>query len=49
MTAAFGEFTMSRTQVQLWFNRLKEGREDVNDNVRPGRQSHWSNEENDFE
>ena len=28
---------MSRTQVQLCYNRFKEGREDVNDNARPGR------------
>ena len=33
---AFGESTMSRTQVQLWYNRLKEGREDVKDDARPG-------------
>ena len=26
---AFGESTMSRTQVQLWYNRFKEGRESV--------------------
>ena len=30
-TVAFGESTMSRTQVQLWYNRFKEGREEVND------------------
>ena len=30
---------MSRKQVQLWYNRFKEGREDVNDNARPGRPS----------
>ena len=29
VTVAFGESTMSRTQVQLWYNRFKEGREDV--------------------
>ena len=29
LTVAFGKSTMSRTQVQLWYNRLKEGREDV--------------------
>ena len=29
LTIAFGESTMSRTQVQLWYNRFKEGREDV--------------------
>ena len=37
LTVAFGESTISRTQVQLWYNRLKEGREDVNDDGRPGR------------
>ena len=26
LTVAFGESTMSRTQVQLWYNRSKEGR-----------------------
>ena len=36
MTVAFGESTMSRTQVQLWYNRFKEDREDVNDDARPG-------------
>ena len=34
LTAAFGELTMSRTQVQLWYNRFKEGQEDVNDDAR---------------
>ena len=32
-----GESTMSRIRVQLWYNRIKEGREDVNDNASPGR------------
>ena len=36
LTAAFGKSTMSRTQVQLWYNRFKEDREDVNDDTRPG-------------
>ena len=36
-TVAFSESTMSRIEVQLWHNRFKEGREDVNDNARPGR------------
>ena len=27
---------MSKTQVQLWFNRFKKGREDVNDDGLPG-------------
>ena len=29
--------TMSRTQVQLWYNRFKEGRGNFNDDARPGR------------
>ena len=29
LTVAFGEYTISRTQVQLWYKRYKEGREDV--------------------
>ena len=28
---------MIRTQVQWWYNRFKEDREDVNDNTHPGR------------
>ena len=30
---------MSRTQVQLWYNRFKEDREDINDDACPGRPS----------
>ena len=30
---------MSKTQVQLWCKRFKEGREDVNNDARPGRPS----------
>ena len=41
-----GESTMSRTQVQLRYNRLKEGRENVNDNARPGRPSTSTTDEN---
>ena len=33
LTVAFGESTISRTQVQLWYNRFKKGREDVNDDA----------------
>ena len=36
---AFRESTKSRTQVQLWHNRFKESRENVNDDARPGRPS----------
>ena len=39
LTVAFGESIRSRTQVELWSNRFKEGREDVNDNARPDRPS----------
>ena len=36
MTVAFGESTMSRTQVQFWYNhRFKEGLVDVNEDARP--------------
>ena len=37
LTVAFGETTISRKQVQLWYNWFKEGREDVNDDACPGR------------
>ena len=37
LTVEFGESAMSRTQVQLWYKRFTEGREDVNDDARPGR------------
>ena len=36
LTVAFGESTICRIQVQLWYNRFKEDREDVNDDARPG-------------
>ena len=34
LTVAFGRSTRSRTQVQLWYNWFKEGREDVNNDTR---------------
>ena len=46
LTVAFGESTMSRTQVQLWYNRFKEGREDVNDYARPNCPSMSTTDEN---
>ena len=50
LTVAFGEPAISRTQVQLWYNRFKEGREDVNDNALPGRPStSTTDDKNDFE
>ena len=41
---AFGESTMSRTQVQLWYNRFKEAHED--DNAHPGHPSTLTIDEN---
>ena len=35
-----------RTQVQLWYNRLKEDREDVNDDAHPGRPITSTTDEN---
>ena len=46
LNVAFGEFIMSRTQVQLWYNRFKEGRKDVSDDVHPGRTSTSTTDEN---
>ena len=39
LTVAFGDSTMSRIQVQLWYNRFNEGREDVNDDAPSSRPS----------
>ena len=39
LNVSSGESTMSGTQVQLWYNRFKEGRKDVNDDVRATRTS----------
>ena len=33
LTVMFGESTMSRTQVQLWYNQFKEGPEDFKDDA----------------
>ena len=46
LTVAFGESTMSRTEFQVWYNRYKEVREDVNGDVRPGRPSTATSDEN---
>ena len=42
----FSKSTVSRKQVQLWYNRFTEGREDVTDGARPGRQSTSTADEN---
>ena len=46
LTVSFNESTMSRTQVQLWYNRFKEGRQDVNDDAPLGRLSTSTTDEN---
>ena len=46
LSMAFAESTMSRTQIQLWYNWLKEGREDVNDDALPGCPSTSTTDEN---
>ena len=48
LPVAFDESTMSRIQVQLRYSRFKEGREDVNDDGRPGRPSTSTTDENYF-
>ena len=45
-TVAFDKSTMSRTQVQLWYNRFKEGREHVNDDISHGSPSKSITDEN---
>ena len=46
LTVAFGKSTMSRTQTQLWYNRFKLGREDVNDDAHRGHLSTSTTDEN---
>ena len=46
LTMAFGASNLSRTQVQLWYNRVKENREDLNVNACNGRPSTSSTVEN---
>ena len=46
LTVMFGESTMSRTCVQFWYNRFKEGQEDVNNDDRPDSLSTSTTDEN---
>ena len=46
LIVAFSKSAMSRTQVQLWYNRFKEGREDVNNDARFGCPSTSTMDEN---
>ena len=36
MKKVYGDDCMSRTQVYTWFTRFENGREDLNDDLRPG-------------
>ena len=46
LTVTYSKSTMSRKQVQLWYNRFKEGREVVNDDACPGRRSTSTTDKN---
>ena len=46
LTVVFGESTVSRTQVQLWQNRFKKGRENVNNDACSGRPITSTTDEN---
>ena len=46
LTVVFGESTMIRTQVQLWYNRFKEAREDVNKDACRGCPTTLTSDEN---
>ena len=46
VTVAFGESTISRTQVQVSYNRFKEVREDFIYDACPGRQSTSTTDKN---
>ncbi|XP_025262232.1 protein GVQW3-like [Camponotus floridanus] len=46
LTAAFGESTLSKKNVYKWYKLFTEGREDVNDDARPGRPSTSTTDDN---
>ena len=46
LNVTFGESTISRTQVLLWYKLFKEGREDVHDDAYPVRASSSATAEN---
>ncbi|XP_025271347.1 protein GVQW3 [Camponotus floridanus] len=46
LTAAFGEFTLSKKNVYKWYKLFTESREDVNDDARPGRPSTSTTDDN---
>ena len=46
LTKAYGESAMSKTRVYEWYKRLQDGREDFEDDERPGRPSTSTTDEN---
>ena len=46
LTKAYGESAMSKTRVYEWYKRFQDGREDVEDDGRPGRPSISTTDEN---
>ena len=46
LTKAYGESAMSKTRVYGWYKRFQDGREDVEDDERPGRPSTSTTDEN---
>ena len=43
---AYGESAMSKTRVYEWYKRFQDGREDIEDDERPGRPSISTTDEN---
>ena len=46
LTKAYGESAMSKKRVYEWYKRFQDGREDVEDDERPGRPSTSTTDEN---
>ena len=46
LTKAYGESAMSETRVYEWYKRFQDGREDVEDDERPGCPSTSTTDEN---
>ena len=46
LTKAYGESVMSKTRIYEWYKRFQDGREDVEDDERPGRPSTSTTDEN---
>lgn len=46
LSKAYGDECMSKTQIYLWYQRFKDGREEVSDDQRPGRPVSTRTDEN---